>query len=112
MPFEIVRNDITKMQVDAIVNTANPKPKYSSGTDTAVYKAAGEEELLAEAQMLKEEKMADIIKAKKKSFCETKARMRRLERKPPSCAIWKNSAPRRPHMPSNAIRITHIQSME
>ena len=30
-----------------IVNTANPKPIYSSGTDTAVYKAAGEGELLA-----------------------------------------------------------------
>ena len=35
------------MQVDAIVNTANEAPIYSSGTDTAVYKAAGEEELLA-----------------------------------------------------------------
>ena len=34
------------MQVDAIVNTANQRPTYSSGTDTAVYKAAGEEELL------------------------------------------------------------------
>ena len=47
MPFKIIRNDLTKMQVDAIVNTANPKPKYSTGTDTAVYKAAGEEKLLA-----------------------------------------------------------------
>ncbi len=46
MPFKIVRNDITKMKVDAIVNTANHKPIYSSGTDTAVYKAAGEDELL------------------------------------------------------------------
>lgn len=26
MPFHIVRNDITNMEVDAIVNTANPKP--------------------------------------------------------------------------------------
>lgn len=52
MPFKIVRNDLTKMQVDAIVNTANPKPKYSSGTDTAVYKAAGEEELLAKRKKI------------------------------------------------------------
>lgn len=52
MPFKIIRNDLTKMQVDAIVNTANPKPKYSSGTDTAVYKAAGEEELLVERKKI------------------------------------------------------------
>ncbi|SKC37872.1 O-acetyl-ADP-ribose deacetylase (regulator of RNase III), contains Macro domain [[Eubacterium] yurii] len=47
MPFKIVRNDITRMQVDAIVNTANKAPTYSSGVDTAVYHAAGEEKLLA-----------------------------------------------------------------
>lgn len=52
MPLKIVRNDLTKMQVDAIVNTANPKPKYSSGTDTAVYKAAGDEELLVERKKI------------------------------------------------------------
>lgn len=46
MPFKIVRNDITKMQVDAIVNTANKEPLYSRGTDTAVYEAAGVDELL------------------------------------------------------------------
>ena len=34
MPFQTVRNDITKMQVDAIVNTANPFPGYGSGIDT------------------------------------------------------------------------------
>ena len=50
MPFKIVRNDITKMQVDAIVNTANEKPIYSSGTDFAIYMAAGENELLSDEQ--------------------------------------------------------------
>ena len=52
MPFKIVRNDLTKMQVDVIVNTANPKPTYSTGTDTAVYKAAGEDELLEERKKI------------------------------------------------------------
>lgn len=47
MPFQIVRNDITKMHVDAIVNTANPMPGYGAGIDTAVYEAAGVKELLA-----------------------------------------------------------------
>lgn len=46
MPFKIIRNDITKMQVDAIVNTANAEPMYSSGLDAAVYEAAGVEKLL------------------------------------------------------------------
>lgn len=52
MPLKIVRNDLTKMQVDVIVNTANEEPIYSSGTDTAVYKAAGEEELLRERRKI------------------------------------------------------------
>ena len=52
MPFKIVRNDITRMQVDAIVNTANEEPIYSTGVDTAVYKAAGEQELLAERKKI------------------------------------------------------------
>ena len=50
MPFEIVRNDITKMSVDAIVNTANEEPIYSTGVDLAIYKAAGEKKLLAERE--------------------------------------------------------------
>lgn len=52
MPFKIVRNDLTKMQVDVIVNPANQAPIYSSGTDTAVYKAAGEEALLNERRKI------------------------------------------------------------
>lgn len=47
MPFQIVRNDITKMKVDAIVNTANSLPGYGAGTDKAVYEAAGAEALYA-----------------------------------------------------------------
>ncbi len=48
MPFKIVRNDITKVTADAIVNTANPNPVIGSGTDSAVYKAAGAELVLDE----------------------------------------------------------------
>ncbi len=47
MAFRIERNDITKVRADAIVNTANPRPVVGAGTDTAVYEAAGKEELLA-----------------------------------------------------------------
>lgn len=46
MSFKIERNDITKVHTDAIVNTANPLPRIGRGTDTAVYNAAGREELL------------------------------------------------------------------
>ena len=48
MPFKIVRNDITKVKADVIVNTANPNPICASGTDLAIYEAAGKEKLLAE----------------------------------------------------------------
>jgi len=37
MPFEIVRNDITNMRADAIVNTANPRPVIGSGTDARIH---------------------------------------------------------------------------
>lgn len=46
MPFKIVRNDITKMNTEAIVNTANDYPTVGTGCDHAVYTAAGFEELL------------------------------------------------------------------
>lgn len=47
MSFKILRNNITKVPADAIVNTANPMPAVGKGTDTAVYEAAGWEKLLA-----------------------------------------------------------------
>lgn len=46
MPLKIVRNDITQMQVEAIVNTASARVGVGGGCDSAVYKAAGWEELL------------------------------------------------------------------
>lgn len=47
IPFQIVRNDITKMRVDSIVNTANLMLRYVTGIDSAVYEAAGKDKLLA-----------------------------------------------------------------
>lgn len=48
MPLSIIRNDITRVKADAIVNTANPDVAVGEGTDYAVYKAAGLDKLLAE----------------------------------------------------------------
>lgn len=47
MPFEIVRNDIVNMQVDAVVNTANPNPVIGSGVDSGIHKKTGEKLLFA-----------------------------------------------------------------
>ena len=41
MPFEIVRNDITKMKVDVIVNPTNRALSAGGGLDAAIHKAAG-----------------------------------------------------------------------
>ena len=41
MALKIVRNDITKMNTEAVVNTANQYPLVGRGCDEAIYKAAG-----------------------------------------------------------------------
>lgn len=48
MPLNIIRNDISKVSADAIVNTANPQVAIGYGVDQSIYEAAGAEQLLAE----------------------------------------------------------------
>ncbi|TWT14290.1 macro domain-containing protein [Planomicrobium sp. CPCC 101079] len=45
MPLEIVRNDITKMKVDSIVNAANSGLQMGGGVCGAIFQAAGAREL-------------------------------------------------------------------
>lgn len=51
MPFQIVRNDIANMQVDAIVNTTNPTAEIGYGVDSAIHLKAGPQLLEARKEL-------------------------------------------------------------
>lgn len=44
--IKIIRNDITKVKVDAIINIVNPAAIIGDRIEAAIYKAAGKDELL------------------------------------------------------------------
>ena len=54
MTFQILHNDITKMNTDAIVNAANSKLLMGGGVCGAIFRAAGEEELQKECEQIKQ----------------------------------------------------------
>lgn len=52
MPLKIIRNDITRMPVDAIVNAANTALRMGGGVCGAIFSAAGADELQAECNRI------------------------------------------------------------
>lgn len=61
MPFTIVRQDITKMEVDAIVNAANTDLKRGGGVCGAIFKAAGAAQLQAACDKLAPIKTGEAV---------------------------------------------------
>ncbi len=52
MPFLLIRDDITKVRADAIVNPANTSLEEGRGTSRGIYVAAGEEKLREACQRI------------------------------------------------------------
>jgi len=61
MPFVIVRQDISQMHVDAIVNAANTELQMGGGVCGAIFKAAGARELQAACAKLAPINMGDAV---------------------------------------------------
>ena len=61
MPMIIIRNDITKMPVDAIVNAANTKLKMGGGVCGAIFSAAGAEKLQRECDSIGTCKVGEAV---------------------------------------------------
>jgi O-acetyl-ADP-ribose deacetylase (regulator of RNase III) len=61
MPFTIVRNDITKMAVDAIVNAANTALQRGGGVCGAIFSAAGTHELQSDCDALAPIKTGEAV---------------------------------------------------
>lgn len=61
MPFTIVRQDITKLKVDAIVNAANTDLQMGGGVCGAIFKAAGVAQLQAACDKLAPIKTGEAI---------------------------------------------------
>ncbi|MDD2234930.1 MAG: macro domain-containing protein [Desulfitobacteriaceae bacterium] len=61
MPFTIVRQDITKLKVDAIVNAANTDLQMGGGVCGAIFKAAGAPELQAACDKLAPIKTGEAV---------------------------------------------------
>ena len=61
MPLEIIRNDITKLSVDAIVNAANTALKMGGGVCGAIFSAAGAEKLQAECDSIGTCKVGEAV---------------------------------------------------
>lgn len=61
MPFNIIRQDITKLQVDAIVNAANTDLQMGGGVCSAIFKAAGAAQLQAACDELAPIKVGEAV---------------------------------------------------
>jgi len=60
MPLKIVRNDISRVRADAIVNSANKNPVCGGGAEYHIYEAAGRDDLLAAREKVGTLEVAEV----------------------------------------------------